>query len=92
MFLAAVFPVTITNNKVKVIGYAEGVNINFVGTCVGTFTINLESGLARKVSPAQQSTVPSYPSMSFYTPGMVLALCSLFFFLKKILRHMASIF
>jgi len=63
MFLAAVFPVTITNNKVKVIGYAEGVNINFVGTCVGTFTINLESGLARKVRMVTELfTVASYPS------------------------------
>ena len=63
MFLIAVFPVTITNNKVKVIGYAEGVNINFVGTCVGTFTINLESGLARKVRMVTELfTVASYPS------------------------------
>ena len=77
--MRAVLPVTITDCKVRVIGYAEGVNVVFVGTCVGTFTINLESGLARKVSPTVNS--PVLPFMSFYTPGMVLALCSLFFFL-----------
>ena len=75
--MRAVLPVTITDCKVRVIGYAEGVNVVFVGTCVGTFTINLESGLARKVSPTVNS--PVLPFMSFYTPGMVLALCSLFF-------------
>ena len=76
--LRAVLPVTIPNNKVmtmKVIGYAEGVNVIFVGVIsLGTFIINLESGVARKVTKPVYS--PVLPFVSFYTPGMVLALCS----------------
>lgn len=67
--LRAVLPVTIPNNKVmmKVIGYAEGVNVIFVGVIsLGTFIINLESGVARKVTKPVYS--PVLPFVSFYTP------------------------
>jgi hypothetical protein len=48
--LLKVLPVAVPIIWAKVIGFAEGVNVIFVGTNVGTFIINLKSQLAKKVS------------------------------------------
>ncbi|CAL5078068.1 unnamed protein product [Urochloa decumbens] len=64
--LQIVLPVAIPMDKVKVIGFVEGVNAIFVGTNAGTFIIYLNSGLARKVSGAIYN--PVVPFVSFYTP------------------------
>ena len=59
-----------------VVGFAEGVDVIFVNTDVGLFTMELKSGRVRKVDePGVYYSV--LPYMSFYTPGMVLALASL---------------
>jgi len=56
-----------------VVAFAEGVRVIFVDTVVGVFAIDLSSEKARKVcGPGIQ--YPMIPFMSFYTPGMVLAL------------------
>ncbi|CAM0145203.1 unnamed protein product [Urochloa decumbens] len=65
--LQMVLPVTIPIDKVKVVGFAEGVNVIFVGTNAGTFTINLKLDSTRKVSGAIYNLV--VPFISFYTPG-----------------------
>ena len=58
------------------VGSAEGVGVIFISTGVGLFTIELSSGKVRKVDePADYFSV--LPYMSFYTPGMVLALACL---------------
>lgn len=58
-----------------VVGYAEGVGVIFVSTDVGLFTIELKFERVRKVDePGVYYSV--LPYMSFYTPGMVLALAS----------------
>ncbi|CAL5078072.1 unnamed protein product [Urochloa decumbens] len=59
--LQTVLPITISMDTVKVIGFAEGVNIMLVGTNVGTFII----GLARKVSGAIYNHI--IPFIGFYT-------------------------
>jgi hypothetical protein len=75
--LPKVSPVTAAIRSAKAIGFAEGVNVIFVSTNVGTFIINLNTRLAKKVSRAIDNLV--IPFTGFKTPGMVLALC--FFFL-----------
>jgi hypothetical protein len=64
------------------IGFAEGLNVIFVDTYAGLCIINLKSEEARKVGDLSISVLPV---MSFYTPGMVPALC-----LFVILHYMAS--
>jgi len=64
-----------------VVGFPEGVDVIFVNTDVGLFTMELKSGRVRKVDePGICYSV--LPYMSFYTPGMVLALASLFCILQ----------
>ena len=74
--LETIIPVAISNDKPLVVGSAESVGLIFVSTGVGLFTIELSSGKVRKVDePADYFSV--LPYMSFYTPGMVLALACL---------------
>jgi len=74
--LETIIPVANSSDKPLVVGSAEGVGVIFVSTGVGLFTIELSSGKVRKVDePADYFSV--LPYMSFYTPGMVLALACL---------------
>jgi hypothetical protein len=84
--LQTVLPVTIPINQAKVIGFAEGVNVIFVATDVGTFIIDLESERSRKVSEHCINR-PVIPLMSYYTPGMVISQC-----LLMTLHSMASMY
>lgn len=72
--LQTVLPVTIPINQAKVIGFAEGVNVIFLATDVGTFIIDYKSGRSRKVSE-HCINYPVIPFMSYYTPGMVISQC-----------------
>ncbi|KAM3293653.1 hypothetical protein ACQJBY_036915 [Aegilops geniculata] len=58
-----------------VVGFAEGVGVIFIATCVGLFMIKLKSGLVRKVGEAGVY-FSVLPYMSFYTPdrGRLLSL------------------
>jgi hypothetical protein len=84
--LHTVLPVTMPINQAKVIGFAEGVNVIFVATDVGTFIIDLESERSRKVSEHCINR-PVIPLMSYYTPGMVISQC-----LLMTLHSMASMY
>ena len=74
--LEKTIPVANPVDKRFVVGFAEGVGVIFISTCVGLFMIKLKSGLVRKVG---ESGVyfSVLPYMSFYTPGMILALAYL---------------
>jgi hypothetical protein len=75
--LETIIPVANSKDKPLVVGSAEGVGVIFVSTGVGLFAIELSSGKVRKVDePRVYFSV--LPYMSFYTPGMVLALACLF--------------
>ncbi|KAL6647122.1 hypothetical protein ACP70R_014559 [Stipagrostis hirtigluma subsp. patula] len=50
-----------------VVGFAEGVDVIFVGTVFGLFTIELKSGRVRKVDEPM-ACYSILPYMSFYTP------------------------
>ncbi|CAL5066389.1 unnamed protein product [Urochloa decumbens] len=67
--LETVLPVDNPINRASVIGFAEGVNVILVGTEFGTFTVDLKSGLARKLSEQEILYHPVIPFTSFYTPG-----------------------
>lgn len=54
-----------------VIGFAEDVDVIFVRTIVGLFTIELKSGQVRKVS-SRGSVCTAIPYTSFYTPDRAL--------------------
>jgi len=74
--LETIIPVAISNDKPLVVGSAESVGLIFVSTGVGLFTIEIKSGRVMKVDgPGVYYSV--LPYMSFYTPGMVLALACL---------------
>ncbi|VAI42884.1 unnamed protein product [Triticum turgidum subsp. durum] len=65
-------------NGANVVGFAEGLGVIFVSTTVGLFTIELKSGLVKKVdAPGVYFSV--LPYMSFYTPdrGRLLSLARL---------------
>ncbi|KAM3311695.1 hypothetical protein ACQJBY_031987 [Aegilops geniculata] len=68
-------PVANPDDKLIVVGFAEGVGVIFITTCVGLFMINLRSGLVRKVGEAGVY-FSVLPYMSFYTPdrGRLLSL------------------
>ncbi|CAM0145201.1 unnamed protein product [Urochloa decumbens] len=51
----------------NVIGFAEGVGVFFMGTDVGTFTFELNSGRVRKVS-GPGKYCPIFPFIGFCTP------------------------
>ncbi|KAF8772819.1 hypothetical protein HU200_005203 [Digitaria exilis] len=60
----------------KVVGSAEGVGVIFISSDAGLFTIELKSGRVRKVEePGVYFSV--LPYMSFYAPGIVIALACL---------------
>jgi len=74
--LETIIPVVNSNDKPLVVGSAESVGLIFVSTGVGLFTIEIKSGRVMKVDgPGVYYSV--LPYMSFYTPGMVLALACL---------------
>ncbi|CAL5078096.1 unnamed protein product [Urochloa decumbens] len=57
-----------SSSSIEVVGSAEGIDVIFVTTNVGAFTIELKSGQVKKVGkPWECCTV--FPFMSFYTPG-----------------------
>ncbi|CAM0147665.1 unnamed protein product [Urochloa decumbens] len=65
--IETMLPIGDPNSLVDVIGFAEGAGIIFVKRDVSTFTIELKSGMVRKIS----DDVKFYtivPFMSFYTP------------------------
>ena len=71
--LRTLLPADSLRKTPMVVGFAEDVRVIFVHTVVGHFAIDLSSEQARKVSgPGMQ--YPIVPFMSFYTPGMALAL------------------
>ncbi|KAF8702043.1 hypothetical protein HU200_033387 [Digitaria exilis] len=66
-----------TDDSLLVVGSAEGVGVIFISSDAGLFTIDLKSGRVRKVEePGVYFSV--LPYMSFYTPGIVIALACLF--------------
>jgi hypothetical protein len=67
--LEKTIPVANPDDKPVVVGFAEGVGVIFITTCVGLFMIKLKSGLVRKVGEAGVY-FSVLPYMSFYTPGM----------------------
>nr|XP_034579309.1 uncharacterized protein LOC117842897 [Setaria viridis] len=54
-------------NQPRVIGFAEGLGVIFLGTDVGVFMMELKSGRKRKVGESRV-IVTIIPFMSFYTP------------------------
>uniref|UniRef100_A0A8R7QLL3 F-box domain-containing protein n=1 Tax=Triticum urartu TaxID=4572 RepID=A0A8R7QLL3_TRIUA len=83
--LEKIIPVADHEKASIVVGSAEGVGVIFVSTDVGLFMINLNSGQPKKVDePGVYFSV--LPYMSFYTPGMILALPCL---LSTIIIHIA---
>ncbi|CAL4906254.1 unnamed protein product [Urochloa decumbens] len=65
--IETMLPIGDPDSLVDVIGFAEGAGIIFVRRDVSTFTVELKSGMVRKIS----DNVKSYtvlPFMSFYTP------------------------
>uniref|UniRef100_A0A453MY71 Nucleoporin Nup133/Nup155-like N-terminal domain-containing protein n=1 Tax=Aegilops tauschii subsp. strangulata TaxID=200361 RepID=A0A453MY71_AEGTS len=74
--LEKTIPVAKQDEKPFVAGSAEGVGVIFVCTGAGLFMIKLSSGQLTKVDePGVYFRV--LPYMSFYTPGMILALAYL---------------
>ncbi|VAH93919.1 unnamed protein product [Triticum turgidum subsp. durum] len=73
--LEKTIPVANPDDIPVVVGFAEGVSVIFISTCIGLFMIKLKSGLVRKVG---ESGVyfSVLPYMSFYTPdrGRLLSL------------------
>ncbi|XP_048573313.1 uncharacterized protein LOC125553589 [Triticum urartu] len=73
--LEKTIPVANPDDIPVVVGFAEGVGVIFISTCIGLFMIKLNSGLVRKVG---ESGVyfSVLPYMSFYTPdrGRLLSL------------------
>ncbi|VAH93918.1 unnamed protein product [Triticum turgidum subsp. durum] len=65
--LEKTIPVANPDDIPVVVGFAEGVSVIFISTCIGLFMIKLKSGLVRKVG---ESGVyfSVLPYMSFYTP------------------------
>jgi hypothetical protein len=63
-------PVANPDDEPLVVGFAEGVDVIFVSSGAGLFTIKLNSGQVKKVD---ESGVyfSVLPYMSFYTPGMI---------------------
>ncbi|CAO1948881.1 unnamed protein product [Urochloa humidicola] len=60
-------PIDYLEFRRSVVGFAEGVNVIFISTDVGLFTIEIKSGQVRKVDkPGVYYSV--LPYMSFYTP------------------------
>jgi hypothetical protein len=59
--------------SVQVVGSTEGFGIIFVGTDDGVFAMELKSGDVRKVGEHWEH-LTIFPFMSFFTPGIVLAL------------------
>jgi hypothetical protein len=73
--LEKIIPVANPTDETVVVGSAEGVGVIFVSTDVGLFSIELKSGRVKKVDePGAYFSV--LPYMSFYTPGIMLALAS----------------
>ncbi|XP_072147851.1 F-box protein At5g03970 [Setaria viridis] len=71
--LETVIPIANSDDDPFVAGFAEGVDVIFICSDVGLFTMDLKSGQVKKV--AEHGVYFSVlPYMSFYTPGMVLAL------------------
>ncbi|XBH75426.1 hypothetical protein VPH35_102185 [Triticum aestivum] len=68
-------PVANPEDKLFVVGFAEGVGVIFVSSGVGLFTIKLNSGKVNKVDESGIS-FSILPYMSFYTPdrGRLLSL------------------
>ncbi|KAL6647776.1 hypothetical protein ACP70R_015213 [Stipagrostis hirtigluma subsp. patula] len=61
-------------NRANVIGFAAGVQVIFISTDFGTFTIDLKSGRSRRVSNnGNYDNV--VPVMSFYTPDLLAGNC-----------------
>ncbi|KAF7048130.1 hypothetical protein CFC21_056942 [Triticum aestivum] len=73
--LEKTIPVANPDDKPVVVGFAEGVGVIFISTCVGLFMIKLKSGLVRNVGEAGVY-FSVLPYMSFYTPdrGRMLSL------------------
>ncbi|CAL5077684.1 unnamed protein product [Urochloa decumbens] len=61
----------------KVSAVAEHVGIIFVDMCAGLFSIDLKSGLVRKLLVSNYIIRDVVPYMSFCTPGISLVSCSL---------------
>ena len=72
--LEKTIPVANPEDKLFVVGFAEGVGVIFVSSGVGLFTIKLNSGKVNKVDESGIS-FSILPYMSFYTPGIILAHC-----------------
>ncbi|TVU40832.1 hypothetical protein EJB05_14312, partial [Eragrostis curvula] len=71
--LESLIPMAGNGNIAYVVGFAEDVGTIFIKTSAGLFTIKLETGHVRKVDePGVYFSV--LPYMSFYTPGILLAL------------------
>jgi hypothetical protein len=71
--LENLIPSDILFSRAYVIGFAEGVGVIFLRTVIDTFTIELKSKRVRKIS-THMDCYNAIPFMSFYTPGMLLAL------------------
>ena len=67
------------------VGFAEGVGVIFITTGVGLFMMGLKSGRVKKIDKPRRNlsilqigkprrNLSILPNMSFYTPGIVLAL------------------
>ncbi|KAE8821140.1 hypothetical protein D1007_00764 [Hordeum vulgare] len=57
------------DDKPFVAGFAEGVDVIFISTCVGLFMIKLSSGQLKKVGESGEY-FSVLPYMSFYTPAV----------------------
>ena len=55
------------------VGFAEGVGVIFITTGVGLFMMELKSGRVKKIGKPRRN-ISILPYMSFYTPGIVIAL------------------
>ncbi|GJN10373.1 hypothetical protein PR202_ga28461 [Eleusine coracana subsp. coracana] len=74
--LKGIIPAAGPDEKAVVVGSAEGVDVIFVSTGAGLFTIKLNSGMVKKIDePGVYFSV--LPYMSFYTPGTALVLAYL---------------
>jgi hypothetical protein len=71
--LEKMMPMANPRDRAQVVGFAEGVGVIFITTCVGLFMMELKSGRVKKIGKPR-GNLSVLPYMTFYTPGIVLPL------------------
>jgi hypothetical protein len=71
--LEKMMPMANPRDRAQVVGFAEVVGVIFITTGVGLFMMELKSGRVKKIGKPRRN-ISILPYMSFYTPGIVIAL------------------